>query len=70
MRTDIGHGFHLLKDGDAWCAVGPEFVNLQRSPAGFGDTPEEAVKALRAELRKAGYPDHSLPRLGGFTVHE
>ena len=72
MDRDIGaiaHGFHLLKDGDVWLAVGPEFVDLVQSPAGFGDTPEEAVRELRAQLRKAGYPDHSLPRLGEFTVH-
>ena len=43
-QDDTAHGFHLLKDGDAWCAVGPEYVDLQRSPAGFGDTPGEAVK--------------------------
>jgi hypothetical protein len=71
MATDIGviaHGYHLLRDGDAWAAVGPDFVDLQQSPAGFGATPEEAVGALRAALRKAGYPDHSLPRLGDFKV--
>jgi hypothetical protein len=50
-------------------AVGPEFVDLQRSPAGFGNTREEAVKELRARLRRAGYPDHSLPKLGDFKVH-
>jgi hypothetical protein len=61
-------GFHLFPDGDAWCAVGPEHADLQRSPAGFGDTQSEAVWQLRGELRKAGYPDHSLPDLGEFTV--
>jgi hypothetical protein len=65
---DIGQGFHLFRDGNAWCAVGPEFLDLQRSPAGFGDTQAEAVWQLRAELRKAGYPDSSLPTLGEFTV--
>ena len=34
-------------DGGSWCATGPGFVNLQESPAGFGRTPREAVKALR-----------------------
>jgi hypothetical protein len=67
-RQDIAHGFHLFMDGDAWCAVGPDFVDLQQSPSGFGATPEEAVKALRAELRKQGWPDRSLPRLGDFKV--
>ena len=72
MDRDIGtlaHGFHLLKDGDAWCAVVPDFLDLQRSPAGFGDTQQEAVRALRVDLRTAGYPDRSLPSLGEFAVH-
>ncbi|HWE19947.1 MAG TPA: hypothetical protein VG758_22660 [Hyphomicrobiaceae bacterium] len=67
---DIAEGFHLLKDGgDTWCAVGPEFVDLQRSPAGFGNTREEAVKELRARLRMVGFPAHALPKLRDFTVH-
>jgi hypothetical protein len=64
MARDIGtitHGYHLLRDGDSWCAVGPEFADLQHSPAGFGTTREAAVKALRADLRRAGYPDCSPP---------
>lgn len=48
---DISHGLHLFRDGDAWAAVGPEFADLQRSPAGFGDTQAAAVKALAVELR-------------------
>jgi len=60
-QHDVAPGYHLLRDGDAWCAVGPEFVDFQRSPAGFGNTQEAAVRELRAELRNAGYPDHSLP---------
>jgi hypothetical protein len=31
---DIAHGFHLLKDGGVWLAVGPDFLDLQRSPTG------------------------------------
>jgi hypothetical protein len=73
MKRDIGaiaHGFHLLKgDRGVWLAVGPEFVDLVRSPAGFGDTREEAVRELRARLRQAGRPKRSLPTLGKFTVH-
>jgi hypothetical protein len=72
MTRDIGaisHGFHLLKDGGTWLAVGPEFVDLQRSPAGFGNTRQEAVRELRGQLRMAGYPDHSLPKLGEFKAH-
>jgi hypothetical protein len=72
MKRDIGaiaHGFHLLKDGGVWCAVGPDFLDLVQSPAGFGNTREEAVRELRAHLRRAGYPERSLPKLGDFKVH-
>jgi hypothetical protein len=65
----IARGFHLLKDGNVWMAVGPEFVDLQRSPTGFGKTQQQAVREIRAQLRRAGYPDHALPRLGDFKVH-
>ena len=73
MNRDIGaiaHGFHLLKDWGVWLAVGPEFVDLQRSPAGFGNTQREAVKELRAELRRQGWPDSALPALSSFTAHD
>ena len=35
----------LCKDGNAWCATNPD---LQESPAGFGDTRDEAIKDLKA----------------------
>jgi len=45
-------GITLSLDGNAWCATGPGFENLQESPAGFGDS---KLKAM-AELAKAiGY---------------
>ncbi len=37
------------RDGDKWCATYTDFINLQESPAGFGDTQEEA----KADLIKA-----------------
>lgn len=40
---------HVRLDGDKWCATWPNFIDLQASPAGFGDTPEEAI----TELEKA-----------------
>jgi hypothetical protein len=46
-----GHGgprSRVYKDGNMFCAVFPDFVNLQESDAGFGATVEEA----RAELCK------------------
>lgn len=39
----------IRKDGNAWFANGPDFINLVESDAEFGDTPEEAAaKYLRS----------------------
>jgi hypothetical protein len=38
----------VFMDGNAWCAVKPDFINLQESHAGFGNTREEAIAALNA----------------------
>ena len=35
-----------FKDGDQWCAVYEDFIDLQESPAGFGYTQEEAKEDL------------------------
>jgi hypothetical protein len=40
----------VYKAGDVFCAVLPEFINLQESLAGFGDTPEAAREALKGQL--------------------
>jgi hypothetical protein len=39
-------GTQVYVDGNMWCAVGPGFVNLQESSAGFGNTPALAVAGL------------------------
>jgi hypothetical protein len=47
-----GHGgptVRVFRDGDMFCAVRPDFVNLQESPAGFGETEKEAIQALSLE---------------------
>src|SRR5215475_5428547 len=64
---DNSRGFHLLRDGNAWVAVGPDFVDLQRSPTGFGETPEEAIEALHEALRLRGV--EMLPAPSRFKVH-
>ena len=38
--------FRIYPDGNVWCAVHEQFKNLQESPAGFGDTPDEAIQDL------------------------
>jgi hypothetical protein len=37
----------FFKDGNRWCCVNGDFVNLQESAAGFGETFEEALIALQ-----------------------
>ena len=44
-----GHGgpsVRTFMDGDKWCAVNPDFINLQESPVGFGNTQQDAMKDL------------------------
>lgn len=41
-----GPSSRVFMDGNQFCAVMPEFINLQESPAGFGDTAEQARAAL------------------------
>lgn len=43
---DYPIGVTLFRDGNAWCAVRANFVNLQESHAGFGDTRKEALADL------------------------
>lgn len=44
--------FTIRKDGSAWCAVDQDFVNLQESEAGFGDSPVSAISNLLASNRQ------------------
>jgi len=43
----------LFKDGAAWCITGDDFVNLRESPAGFGDTADEALADYRKHQKIA-----------------
>jgi len=38
--------FNIFKDGDQWCATPKNFVDLQISPAGFGETKGAAIRDL------------------------
>lgn len=45
----IGHGgprSRVFIDSNAYCAVFPDFINLQESQAGFGSTPDQAREDL------------------------
>lgn len=46
-RAHGGPRFRTFMDGDAWCAVMPDFINLQESPAGFGKDKESAISDLQ-----------------------
>ena len=39
---------NVFKEGNSWCATYEDFINLQESNAGFGNSPQEAVDNLRA----------------------
>lgn len=68
---DVSHGFHVFRDGNMWCAVGPHFIDLMASTAAFGETPEKAVEALHVEWRKESWwRDKPLPTFDRFTVHQ
>ncbi len=41
--------WRLLKDGPHWLATAPGFIDVDRSPCGYGETQQEAVNALLAE---------------------
>lgn len=46
----------FVQDGNMWCAFLPNFVNLQESIAGFGETQDKAETELRAAILKATQP--------------
>lgn len=45
----------VFRDGNMWCAVMPDFINLQESPAGFGETPALAREELAWAIRNPDY---------------
>jgi len=57
-------GCNLFMDGNKWCATDGRFIDLQQSPAGFGDTKLEAMAALAVEL---GYKPS---KMWGATFHD
>lgn len=68
---DVANGFHIFRDGNAWCAVGPHFTDLMQSSAGFGDTPQAAVADLRIKLsHRSWWRDKALPTIDLFIIHQ
>jgi hypothetical protein len=48
--SEIASGWHLICDGAAWCAVGPEFDDFAISVVGWGETQQQACDYLEANL--------------------
>ena len=44
--------FQVAMDGDSWYATEYDFINLQESESGWGDTPYEAVIELYELLKQ------------------
>lgn len=44
---------YIKMDGDFYCATLEDFIDFQESPAGFGDTPGEAIKDLYKAMEEA-----------------
>lgn len=69
-QPDVRHGFHIFRDGNAWCAVGPHFIDMMKSDIGFGETIGEAHLALKRVAEKSvWWRDKTFPPLERFTVH-
>lgn len=47
------NAIRFIRDGNAWCAFRPGFINLAESVAGFGSTQDEAEADLAAREQKA-----------------
>lgn len=54
------HKFCLYRDGNAWCAVGPGFIDIMASPVGFGLEQIDAVREFQAAWRKPGSNQRDL----------
>ena len=58
-------GAVLTRDGNQWCAKRKDFINLQESASGFGDTALDALAALCKDLgyKPAKIWGNSFPKL-------
>jgi hypothetical protein len=52
----------FFRDGDMWCCVGPDFVSLAESPAGFGQTMEMAYENLSEFVPVVKPPEYTDPK--------
>lgn len=62
---DICFGWHVIRDGQAWCAIGPEFDDLEVNIVGWGSTPQAARDMLSSQYGG----ELAVPDLIDFQVH-
>lgn len=68
---DVSHGFHIFADGNVWCAVGPDFIDLVKSRAGFGYTPEDAYADWwYANQNTVFWQTNAKPDFDKFVIHQ
>lgn len=49
-RAIPDHALCFFMDGNKWCCVNGDFVNVQESPCGFGDTFDAALADLQVTM--------------------
>jgi hypothetical protein len=66
-------GFLLRRKSDGWVATGPDFVNDEMDPAGFGKTAADAVADLTRHPRFREWMEqtgHAAPKIDEFDIDE
>jgi hypothetical protein len=66
-RSLIDEGWYIVRDSEAWRAMGPKYVGEIARPTGYGRSPQEAHHALAAKYRMRGML-FTLPPLDDFLV--
>ena len=65
--------YRLFRDGERWVATGPTFVSFNNSPAGYGNTYQDAIEDLLGKpqfedwLRSTG---QLRPSLADFVLED
>ena len=50
VNIAIENRWQFGQDGDSWYATQYDFINLQESESGWGDTPVDAIAELKAVI--------------------
>lgn len=59
----------IFRDGNAWCATGPDFCDPAIDPLGCGDTPEEAYyRWHRRAMEDSAWKAREKPRFEEFAI--